>query len=53
MSFLLVAPVAGGQRVLEPVSDDARFDGQLKVEVLALVDKLLRVEANLFGQVAE
>ena len=53
MRLLLVAPVAGGERVLEAVGDDARLDGQLQVEVLAAVDELLRVDAHLLRQVPE
>ena len=53
MRLLLVAPVSGGERVLEAVCDDARLDGQLQVEVLALVDELLRVETDLLRQIAK
>ena len=47
MSLLLIAPVAGGQGVLEPVRDGLGLDGQLQVEVFAFVDELLRVHSHL------
>ena len=50
MGLFLVAPVARGQRVLEAVRDGAHLEGQLHVEVFALVDKLLSVESHLFDE---
>ena len=43
VSFLLVAPVASRQRVLETVGDDSRLDCQLQVEVFSTVNKLLSI----------
>lgn len=51
VSFLDVAPVASGQRVLESVWDDARFDGELQVEILPSVYELLSVDSDLLQQV--
>lgn len=53
MSLLLVSPVASGKRVLQAISDDSSFDGQLHAEFFASVYKLLGVHADLFHQIAE
>ena len=53
VGFLLISPVAGGKGILEPVGDDASLNGQVNVEVFTAVNKLLRVHAYLFGEVAE
>ena len=41
VGLLLVDPVARGQGVAQAVRDDPRLDGQLEVEVLALVNELV------------
>ncbi len=53
MSLLLVSPVAGGQGIAQSVGDDASLHGQLEVEVLALVDELLRIHSHFLHEVAE
>lgn len=47
MSFLLVTPIACGERVAEPVGNGPGLDGQLQVEVLPFVDELLGVHPHL------
>ena len=53
MGFLLVAPVARRQRVLETISDDASLDCQLKIKVFSTIDKLLSIETYLLCQIPE
>ena len=50
VGLLPVAPVARGEGVAQAVRDDPRLDGQLEVEVLALVDELLRIHPHLLHQ---
>lgn len=53
MGFLHIPPVACGQGVLEPIRNDAGLNGQLKIKVLAPVNKLLCIDPDLLQQVLE
>lgn len=53
MGLLLVTPVAGSQRILETIGDNARLDGKVKVEVLTLVDELLSIHSHLLRQITK
>jgi len=53
MRLLLVAPVAGRQRVLETVGDDPRLDCQLEVKIFSTVDELLSIQTYLLRQIPE
>jgi hypothetical protein len=46
VSLLLVAPVAGGQRISQPVRQDPGLDGELQVEVLSWIVKSRLNEAK-------
>ena len=50
MSFLLISPVASGEGVAQAVTDDSCLDGQLQVEVLALVDELVSPSGSSTAQ---
>ena len=49
MGLLLVAPVPGGEGVVEALRDRRRLHADLQVEVPVLVDVLLRDQPHLRG----
>ncbi len=50
MGLLLIAPVSRGQRVLQTVRDNQRFDTDLDIERLTLVQEELRIRSHLLDQ---